>query len=118
MVTNALRRQGPIGKKYLLKLFVSGATRRSQRAIRNLQSICEQYLGGNYELEVVDIYQSPSAAKQADILAAPTLIKQLPPPARRMIGDLSERGRVLMLLDVKPRISSHDQDSNVPRSQG
>lgn len=89
--------------KYVLKLYVTGATRRSQKAITNLNSICEEYLRGNYDLQVVDIYQSPVMAKDADILAAPTLVKQLPLPVRRLIGDLSERGRVLVLLDLKAK---------------
>ena len=90
-------------RKYILKLYVTGATRRSQTAITNLKSICEEFLLGRYDLEVVDIYQSPLLAKKAEILAAPTLVKQLPLPARRLIGDLSERGRVLMLLNLKPK---------------
>ena len=101
----ATSRNGQVNsrKEYVLKLYVTGATRRSQQAITNLQAICKQYLEGHYELEVVDIYQLPLLAKEADILAAPTLVKQHPLPARRLIGDLSERSRVLMLLDVKPR---------------
>ena len=95
------------GRKYVLKLFVTGATRRSQNAIANLNAICSQHPEGQYELEVVDIYQSPLLAQQADVLAAPTLIKQLPLPARRLIGDLSESSRVLMLLDLKPRKPPH-----------
>ena len=91
------------GRQYVLKLYVTGATRRSQKAITNLNSICEEYLKGCYALEVVDIYQSPGLAKEADILAAPTLVKQFPLPVRRLIGDLSERGRVLLLLDVKKK---------------
>ena len=93
-------------KKYVLKLYVTGASRRSQRAITNLNAICEQYLQRRYDLQVVDIYQSPALAKDADILAAPTLVKQLPLPVRRLIGDLSERGRVLILLDVKVKARS------------
>lgn len=95
-------------KKYVLKLYVTGATRRSQKAISNLNSICEEYLQGRYDLQVVDIYQSPVMAKDADILAAPTLVKQLPLPVRRLIGDLSERGRVLVLLDLKAKGAAGD----------
>jgi circadian clock protein KaiB len=95
-------------KKYVLKLYVTGATRRSQKAITNLNSICEEYLQGRYDLQVVDIYQSPVMAKDADILAAPTLVKQLPLPVRRLIGDLSERGRVLVLLDLKAKAAAGD----------
>lgn len=90
-------------KHYVLKLYVTGATRRSQNAIHNLNAICEEFLQGRCDLEVVDIYQSPLLAKEAEILAAPTLVRQFPLPARRLIGDLSERHRVLMLLDLKPR---------------
>lgn len=95
-------------KKYVLKLYITGATRRSQKAITNLNSICEEYLQGRYDLQVVDIYQSPVLAKDADILAAPTLVKQLPLPVRRLIGDLSERGRVLVLLDLKAKAAAGD----------
>lgn len=95
-------------KKYVLKLYVTGATRRSQKAITNLNAICEEYLQGHYDLQVVDIYQSPALAKDADILAAPTLVKQLPLPVRRLIGDLSERGRVLLLLDLKAKAAAGD----------
>ena len=95
-------------KKYVLKLYVTGATRRSQKAITNLNAICEEYLQGHYNLQVVDIYQSPVLAKDADILAAPTLVKQLPLPVRRLIGDLSERGRVLVLLDLKAKAGAGD----------
>ena len=95
------------GRNYLLKLYVTGATRRSQKAIANLKEICTEHLNGRHKLEIIDIYQSPLLAKRADILAAPTLVKQLPLPARRLIGDLSERGRVLMLLDLKSKGSSH-----------
>lgn len=95
-------------KKYVLKLYVTGATRRSQKAITNLNAICEEYLQGHYDLQVVDIYQSPVLAKDADILAAPTLVKQLPLPVRRLIGDLSERGRVLVLLDLKSKAATGD----------
>ena len=94
-------------KEYVLKLYVTGATRRSQTAITNLKVICDEYLAGHYDLEVVDIYQSPLLAKKAEILAAPTLVKQLPSPARRLIGDLSEQGKLLMLLNLKPKKGSH-----------
>ena len=95
-------------KQYVLKLYVTGATRQSQRAITNLNSVCEEYLKGSVDLEVVDIYQSPLLAKEAGILTAPTLVRQLPLPARRLIGDLSDHGRLLMLLDVKAKAEPHD----------
>ena len=90
-------------KEYVLKLYVTGVTRRSESAITNLKMVCDQYLAGRYDLEVVDIYQSPLLAKKAEILAAPTLVKQLPLPARRLIGDLSEQGKLLMLLNLKAK---------------
>jgi|SRR5690349_13674226 circadian clock protein KaiB len=96
-------RRNSSNKRYVLKLYVTGATRRSQRAITNLNSICEEYLQGNCDVEVVDVYHSPTIAKAANVIAAPTLVKQLPLPMRRLIGDLSERGRVLVLLDLKPK---------------
>ena len=93
-------------KEYVLKLYVTGVTRRSESAITNLKMVCDQYLAGRYDLEVVDISQSPLLAKKAEILAAPTLVKQLPLPARRLIGDLSEQGKLLMLLNLKPKKGS------------
>jgi circadian clock protein KaiB len=103
-----LKRKQAAEKEYVLKLYVTGATRRSQTAITNLKTICDQYLAGHYDLEVVDIYQSPLLAKKAEILAAPTLVKQLPLPARRLIGDLSEQGKLLMLLNLKPKKGTND----------
>lgn len=96
-------------KEYFLKLYVTGANRRSQKAITNLNAVCEQYLRGRYELEVVDIYRSPLAAEQEQILATPTLVKQLPLPVRRLIGDLSERGRLLLLLNLKAESKGEEQ---------
>jgi len=93
--------------EFVLRLYVTGGTRRSQVAVENLNAICEEYLKGRYDLEVVDMYRSPLAAEKEGILAAPTLVKQLPAPIRRLIGDLSERGRVLMLLGLKEKAESH-----------
>ena len=78
-------------------------TPRSTRAIENVRAICEAHLQGRYELDVIDIYQQPVLAKGEQIVAAPTLIKQLPAPLRRIIGDLSNRERVLVGLDLRPR---------------
>lgn len=90
-------------REYVMTLYVTGATRASQRAIANLNDICREYLSGRWELEVVDIYQSPGAAKDANVLATPTLVKTLPEPMRKLIGDLSEKDRVLLLLDLKKK---------------
>jgi circadian clock protein KaiB len=88
---------------YVLRLYVAGLNRKSLRAIENLKQICEEYLQGRYELEVVDIYQQPVLARREQIIAAPALIKQLPPPLRRFIGDLSQTEKMLVGLDLRPK---------------
>jgi circadian clock protein KaiB len=88
--------------KYLLRLYVTGSTPRSTRSIQNLRALCEAQLRGRYDLEVVDIYQQPELAREQQIIAAPTLIKRLPLPLRKLVGDLSDRERVLAGLDLKP----------------
>jgi len=90
-------------EKYVLKLYVTGMTRRSQEALRNLDRICREYLHDNYELQVIDIYQQPTLASGDQIIAVPTLIKQLPLPLRRLIGDLSQEDRIILGLDLKPK---------------
>jgi circadian clock protein KaiB len=87
--------------RYVLSLYVTGTTQRSIRAVEAVKAVCEQYLQGRYELEVVDLYQQPNKAKEAQIFAAPTLIKKLPPPFRRLIGDLSDPDRVLVALNLR-----------------
>jgi circadian clock protein KaiB len=87
---------------FVLKLYVSGITPRSRRAIDNLQKLCEEHLLDGYDLEIIDIYQQPGLAKSAQIVAAPTLVKTLPLPLRRVIGDLSDPGRILLVLGVAP----------------
>ena len=87
--------------KYLLRLYITGSTSRSILAITNLKKICEEYLEGRYELEVIDLYQEPSLAIGDQIIAAPTLIKKLPLPFRRIIGDMSDKEKVLFGLDLK-----------------
>jgi circadian clock protein KaiB len=90
-------------EKYSFRLFITGATSRSARAIVNIRKICEEYLRGRYELEVIDITQYPALAKDEQIIAAPTLIKQLPLPLRRFIGDMSETERLVVGLDIRER---------------
>jgi len=85
---------------YSLSLYVTGMTPRSTDAIAAIKSICEEFLQGRYDLEVVDIYQHPEQARSAQIIASPTLLKRLPVPLRRLIGDLSNRERVLIGLDL------------------
>ena len=87
--------------KYLLRLYITGTTSHSVLALTNLKRICEEYLEGRYELEVIDLYRMPSLAKDEQIIAAPTLIKKLPLPFRRIIGDMSDVEKVLMGLDLK-----------------
>jgi circadian clock protein KaiB len=87
--------------KHILRLYITGSTVRSVLAIENLKKICEEYLEGRYELEVIDLYQHPSLAKGEQIIAAPTLIKKLPLPFRRIIGDMSDKEKVLLGLDLK-----------------
>jgi circadian clock protein KaiB len=94
-----IRRAHP-GQHFVLRLYVTGNTVRSSHAIANIRSLCENYLAGRYDLEVVDIYQQPGALAKDQIIAAPTLIKQLPLPMRRLIGDLSDRDKVLVGLDL------------------
>ena len=89
---------------FVLKLYVSGMTPRSRRAIENLQKLCEEHLLDGYDLEIIDIYQQPGLAKSAQIVAAPTLVKSLPLPLRRVIGDLSNPGRILLVLGVVPAL--------------
>ncbi len=88
-------------EKYLLRLYVTGTTPKSVRAISNIKEICEEHLAGRYELEVIDLYQKPELARGEQIIAAPTLIKKLPFPLRRLIGDMSNTERVLFGLDLK-----------------
>jgi circadian clock protein KaiB len=88
-------------EKYILRLFITGTTSRSVLALSNLKKICEEYLEGQYELEVIDLYQNPLTAKEEQIIAAPTLLKKLPLPFRRIIGDMSNKEKVLLGLDLR-----------------
>lgn len=89
-------------ERYVLRLYVTGMTPRSRRAVENVRRICEEHLVGQYDLEVIDIYQQPTLARGEQIIAAPTLIKKLPLPLRRVIGDMSSTDRVLLGLDLRP----------------
>ncbi len=88
---------------YVLRLYVAGMTPKSRRAIENVRQICEEHLEGRYQLEIIDIYQQPIFAKEGQIVAAPTLVKELPPPLRRFIGDMSHTERILLALDVRTK---------------
>lgn len=89
-------------KIYLLRLYVAGQTRKSLTAFANLKRICEEHLQGRYKIEVVDLLEKPQLAKGDQILAIPTLVRQLPPPLKKIIGDLSDTERVLVGLDLRP----------------
>jgi circadian clock protein KaiB len=86
---------------YVLRLYVTGITPKSRVAIQNIKQICEENLRGRYDLEVIDIYQQPDLIRKEQILAAPTLIKKLPLPLRKIIGDMSNTDRILVGLDLK-----------------
>jgi circadian clock protein KaiB len=107
VVTHAGESEGA-SSKYLLKLYVAGTSPRTQLAIANLQRICEQELRGRYALQIIDVLEHPQIAEDERILATPTLIKQLPPPLRRVIGDLSDKEKVLLGLEVRPQPLSSD----------
>ena len=88
-------------EKYVLKLYLTGLTHQSISALENLRKICDENLKGRYSLEVIDLYKNPSLAKGEQIIAAPTLIKYLPLPLRKMIGNMSNTERILVGLDLK-----------------
>jgi circadian clock protein KaiB len=107
---------------YSLKLFVTGTTTRSTQAVASIRALCDEFLPGRYDLEVVDIYQQPTAVTNQQIIAAPTLIKALPEPPKRMIGNLSDRNKLIAALGLDPSAKgneaqepSHDgQNDNSP----
>jgi circadian clock protein KaiB len=88
-------------EKYVLRLYAAGTTPRSVQAITNIKKICEEHLKGRYDLEVIDVYQQPTLAMGEQIIAAPTLIKKLPLPLRKFIGDMTNQERILVGLDLK-----------------
>ena len=94
----------PALTQHVLRLYVAGCTVRTAQAVANLKAICEEHLNGCYQLDVVDIYQQPALAKRDQVIAVPTLIRQLPKPLRRIVGDMSRRERVLVGLDLLPGI--------------
>jgi len=101
-----LKRMEVLLSNYVLTLYVTGNSPRTKIAIENLNRICTQELSGKYDLEIVDVLENPQRAEDERILATPTLIKQLPPPLRRVIGDLSDKDKVLLGLEVRPGSSS------------
>lgn len=101
--TDAFEKASNEPNVYVLKLFVSGMTPRSLKAIQNTRRICRDHLEGRYELEVIDLYQQPELGKREQIIAAPTLIKKLPAPLKQFIGDLSDTEKILVGLDLIPK---------------
>src|SRR6185369_725292 len=98
-----LKRKALNRAKYILRLYVTGSSGRSLRAVRNLKKLCDEHLSNDYDLEVIDIYKDPEAAREAQIIAAPTLVKKLPQPIRKFVGDLSNTQKILVGLDVYKR---------------
>jgi circadian clock protein KaiB len=92
---------------YVLRLYITGSTPRSARAISNIRKICEEHLEGRYDLEIVDVCCHPTLAEGEQIIAAPTLIKKLPLPLRRFIGDMSQTDRILLGLDLRKAQKSY-----------
>jgi len=88
--------------EYLLRLYVAGSTAKSLQALANLRRICEEHLAGRYQLEVIDLLENPALARGDQILALPALVRQLPPPVKKIIGDFSSAERVLVGLDLRP----------------
>lgn len=101
-----MRPPKPKSKEYVLRLYVAGTSSKSVRAVANIKEICESSLKNRYDLEVIDIYQQPVLMKGEQIIAAPTLVKKLPLPLRKFIGDMSDTERIIVGLDLRPR----DQD--------
>lgn len=107
-------RNGPKGgslSRYILRLYVTGKTSKAEVAIANLRRICEEELQGQYDLRIIDVLEEPQTAEDDRILATPTLIKSLPPPLRRVIGDLSDKHKVLLGLEVRPDSLTPNSDS-------
>lgn len=105
-------------KRYELRLYIAGNTPKSNAAIRNLKKYCEEHLKGEYEIEVIDLLVSPQLAAGDQILAIPTLVKKVPEPVRKIIGDLSNEEKVLVGLDIRPKkkiAPDHGQASNGTR---
>ena len=101
MADSTIRKpNGVRGAAYRLQLYVTGSNPRSLKAITNLKRVCEEHLAGNYDLEVIDMYKNPNVARAEQIIAAPTLVKRLPAPLRRFVGDLSNTQKLLAGLDI------------------
>jgi circadian clock protein KaiB len=109
--------KSPTPEKYILHLYVAGMSSKSLQAVENIKRICEEYLPGRYQLDVIDIYQQPLLAKNGQIVAAPTLIKELPLPLRKLIGSMSDTERVLVGLDVQKVSAAKNNSLPKPKDQ-
>ena len=105
MKTAAKKASRPRQGKYLLRLYISRSTLKSKVAVENIQRVCEEHLKGRYNLEVIDIHDQAGLARDEQIVAVPTLIKRLPQPLQRLVGDMSDLNRVLLGLDLKVQAS-------------
>jgi len=103
--TRAFEKAAAVGRKgkYVLKLYVAGATDRSRRALERARHLCEVEFQGDYDLEVIDVYQQPILARDGQIIATPTLVREFPPPVRRFIGTLENTARLMIGLDLQTR---------------
>jgi len=97
----SVRRLKRPSDEWILRLYVAGASARSSAALRNLEEVCEEHLAGRYRIEVVDLLKQPQLARGDQIVAVPTLVRQLPPPVKKIIGDLSNQERLLVGLDLR-----------------
>ena len=102
-------------QRYVLRLYIAGLTPRSTLAIQNIRKICDEHLKGRYDLEVVDIYQQPTLAEGEQIIAAPTLVKKLPLPLRRFIGDMSNTERILVGMDLRSAEEKRASKERTPK---
>ena len=103
MKTRTTPRKKPASEEWILRLYVAGQSLRSAAALRNLETICQEHLAGRYRIEVIDLLKQPQLARGDQIVAVPTLVRHLPPPMKKIIGDLSNQERVLVGLDLRPR---------------
>jgi circadian clock protein KaiB len=103
MKARSRARRKAASEEWILRLYVAGQSARSAAALRNLEAICEQHLAGRYRIELIDLLKHPQLARGDQIVAVPTLVRHLPPPMKKIIGDLSNEERVLVGLDLRPR---------------
>lgn len=101
-----LAQSKPAEETWILRLYVAGQTQKSIAAFANLKKICDEHLAGKYRIEIIDLLTNPTLAKGDQILAIPTLVRQLPPPVKKLIGDLANTERVLIGLDIKPAVKA------------